>query len=124
MAAVIKRKSSQYWSAVWRDAQGRQIWRSTKHTDRIKALADALEYERADKLAGAGSLVEAQAQKGLKDIMERGGTGDTLRTPSIKDWLTDWIATKEAHKAASTAERYKQIIDEFLEHLGTRVKRP
>jgi integrase len=124
MAAVIKRKSSQYWSAVWRDAQGRQIWRSTKHTDRIKALADALEYERADKLAGAGSLVEAQAQKVLKDIIERAGTGDTLRTPSIKDWLTDWIATKEAHKAASTAVRYKQIVDEFLEHLGTRVKRP
>jgi integrase len=124
MAAVIKRKSSQYWSAVWRDAQGRQIWRSTKHTDRIKALADALEYERADKLAGAGSLVEAQAQKVLKDIIERAGTGDTLRTPSIKDWLTDWIATKEAHKAASTAVRYKQIVDEFLEHLGIRVKRP
>ena len=27
-------------------------------------------------------------------------------------------------RAASTAVRYKQIVDEFLEHLGTRVKRP
>jgi len=124
MAAVLKRKGSQYWCAVWRDAQGRQIWRSTKQTDRTKALTDALDYERADKLAGAGSLVEAQAQKIIKDIMERAGTGDTLRTPSIQDWLTGWVATKEAHKAASTAVRYKQIVDEFLEHLGTRVKRP
>src|ERR1043166_8202791 len=124
MATILRRKGSKFYCAVWRDAQGRQIWRTTKQTDRSKALADALDYERADKLAGAGSFVEQQAQKILKDILERARTGDTLRTPSIGDWLNGWIASKEAHKAASTAVRYKQIVDEFIDHLGTRVKRP
>jgi integrase len=124
MAAILKRKGSQFWCAVWRDAQGRQIWRSTKQTDRKKALADALDYERADKLAGAGSLVEAQAQKIVRDILERAGTGDTLRTPAIADWLKDWVAGKEARRASSTAVRYKQIVDGFIEHLGIRGTRP
>ena len=44
-------------------ADGRLILRSTKCTDRQKALAAAMEFERAAKLAGAGNLVEAQARK-------------------------------------------------------------
>ncbi|HWX22426.1 MAG TPA: tyrosine-type recombinase/integrase [Candidatus Binatia bacterium] len=124
MATVLKRNGSKYWCAVWRDAHGKQIWRSTKQTDRTKALADALDYERADKLSGAGSFVEAQARKIVNDIMERAGTGDALRNPITADWLKDWIATKEAHKAASTAVRYKQIVDEFVKHLGNRARRP
>ena len=124
MAAVLKRKGSKYFCAVWRDALGRQIWRSTKQIDRTKALADALDYERADKLAGSGSLVEAQARKIVDNIMERAGTGDTVRNPITADWLNDWITTKEAHKAASTAVRYKQIVDEFIKHLGNRARRP
>jgi integrase len=124
MATILKRKGSQYWCAVWRDARGRQIWRSTRQLDKSTALADALDYERADKLAGAGTFVEAQAQKILRDILERSGTGDTLRTPAIGDWLRGWVVTKEAHKASSTAIRYKQIIEEFVEHLGPRAKRP
>jgi integrase len=124
MATVLKRKGSKYWCAVWRDAQGKQIWRSTKQTDYSKALADALDYQRAENDAGSGSLVEAQAHKILDNILERNGTGDKLRRPNIDAWFKDWVATKEAQKAASTAVRYKQIVDEFLEHLGPRVKRP
>ena len=124
MATVLKRKDSKYWCAVWRDAHGQQIWRSTKQIDRTKALADALDYERADKLSGAGSLVEAQARKIVNDIMERAGTGDTLRNPITEDWLREWIASKEAHKAASTAVRYGQIVNEFIEHLDKRARRP
>ena len=124
MATVLKRKGSQYYCAVWRDAHGHQVWRSTKQTDRTKALADALDYERADKQAGAGSLVETQAMKIVKDIMDRAGTGDTLRNPPTAEWLREWITSKEAHKAAATATRYKQIVEEFITHLGNRAFRP
>ena len=48
----------------------------------------------------------------------------TLRNPVAADWFKDWITSKETHKAASTAVRYKQIVDEFVEHLGPRAKRP
>ncbi len=124
MAIVLKRKDSKFWCAVWRDAHGKQIWRSTKQTDKAKALADALDYERADKLGGAGSLLEAQAKKILTGILERSGTGDVLRDPITGDWLREWLAAKAAHKAESTAVRYGQIVEEFIEHLDKRARKP
>ena len=124
MATILKRKESRFWCAVWRDGYGKQIWRSTKQTDRAKALADALDYERADKLGCAGSLVEAQAKKILNGILERSGTGDSIRDSVTEEWLREWLSSKEAHKAASTVVRYGQIVEEFIEHLDRRARKP
>ncbi len=124
MATIVKRETSEYWHAVWRDKDGRQVWRSTKQTDRTKALAFALECERAEKLAGADSLTEAQARKVVQDIMERAGNGEGMRNPAISEWFGEWLAAKEASKSQSTFVRYRQIVAEFLEHLGKRAKRP
>ncbi|MBI4663151.1 MAG: hypothetical protein HY735_30455 [Verrucomicrobia bacterium] len=66
-----------------RAVHGKLILRSSKQTKRTKALAFALECERAEKLAGAGSLTEAQARKIEQDIMERSATGEVLRNHSI-----------------------------------------
>ncbi len=51
--------NSKYWHAAWRDKSGRLHLQSTKETDRQKAMSFAIEIERAQKLAGADSLVEA-----------------------------------------------------------------
>ncbi|MBL9167663.1 MAG: site-specific integrase [Verrucomicrobiales bacterium] len=97
---------------------------STKLTDRSAATAFALEIERTEKLAGAGSLVEAQATAILKGILERAGGGETLRTRITSEWLRSWIEGKEATKSTATGVRYKQIVEEFIEHLGHRAKKP
>ena len=123
MASIHRRPKSKYWHAAWRDVHGKLILRSTKQTDRSKALSFALDCERTEKLAGAGSLTEAQARKIVQDIMERAATGEILRNHSIKAWLEEWLAGKEARKSASTGVRYRQIIEEFLEHLGDKAKR-
>lgn len=123
MASVHKRPNSKYWHAAWRDVHGKLILRSTKQTDRTKALAFALECERAEKLAGAGSLSEAQARKIVADILERTGNGDELRNHTIQDWLNEWIAGKEARRSDATAIRYKHVIELFADHLGTKAKR-
>jgi len=123
MASVHRRPASKYWHAAWRDAHGNLILRSSKQTERSKALAFALECERAEKLAGAGSLTEAQARKIVQDIMERASTGEVLRNHSIEAWFRDWLAGKEARRSASTAVRYGQIVDEFIECLGDKAKR-
>ena len=87
MASIHKRDRSPYYWAAWRDATGRLYYRSTKQTDRHKALAFALECERAEKHATAGTLTESQARKILGSIMERTQTGDTLRNPKATEWL-------------------------------------
>lgn len=97
---------------------------STKLVDRNAARAFALEIERAEKLAGAGCLVEAQATAILKGILERAGGGETLRSRITEEWLRSWIEGKEATKSVSTGVRYGQIVEEFIEHLGHRAKKP
>jgi integrase len=124
MASVHRRPDSQYWHAAFRGTDGRLTLRSTKCTERTKALAAAFEFERAVKLAGAGNLVEAQARKIVADIMERAGGGETLRAPTVKDYFTQWLASKKARNSKGTAERYGVAVEDFLDLLGTRAAKP
>lgn len=124
MASVHRRPETPYFHAAFTGPDGRPVLRSTKQTDRTKALAVALEYERASKLARRGELVEAQARSVLKDIMARADIGETIQTTSTKVYFCEWLASKELRKAAKTAERYKSVVDRFLESLGERAAKP
>ncbi len=124
MASVHRRPRSPYFHAAFRGPDGRLILRSTKQTDRNSALAVAIEFERAAKLAMRGELVENQAREVLKGIMARADTGETLRSVSVADHFTAWMTSKEARKAVKTAERYQTVVDRFLASLGPRAKKP
>lgn len=124
MASVHHRPRSPYFFAAFRGSDGRLVLRSTKQTDRAPALAVALEFERAAKLAKRGELVESQARDILADIMKRADTGETLRSVSIEAHFRAWLATKEARKSAGTAERYGGVVDGFLASLGKRASKP
>lgn len=124
MASVHRRPATPYWHAAFCGPDGRPVLRSTKQTDRAKALAVALEYERASKLARRGELVEAQARSVLKDIMARADIGETIQTTTAKAHFREWLASKELRKAAKTAERYKSVVDRFLKSLGERAAKP
>jgi integrase len=103
---------------------GRWILRSTKQEDRQAALAVALEYERAGKLARRGELVEAQAREVLKDIMKRADIGETIQNASIKSHMDGWLASKRARKSEATGERYSMAVNAFLKTLGRRSSLP
>jgi integrase len=124
MASVHRRPASQYWHAAFRGTDGRLSLVSTKCKDRSKALAAAMEFERAAKLAGAGNLVEAQARKIVADIMERAGGEETLRAPTVKDFFNSWLAGKKTRKAISTNARYDGAVQNFYAVLGERVNKP
>ena len=94
MASIHQRPRSPYWHASYLGPDGRWILRSTKQEDRNAALAVAMEYERASKLARRGELVEAQAREVLKDIMKRADMGETLQTVSIKSHFDTWLDSK------------------------------
>ncbi len=102
---------------------GRWILRSTRLADRSAALAVAMEFERASKLARRGELVEAQAREVLNDIMKRADLGETLQTVSIKKHFDDWLSSKTKCNATSTGERYKVAVTEFLKSLGNRASK-
>src|SRR5208282_4829110 len=124
MASIHRRKRSPFYWAAWRDSAGHLYYRSTKQTDKHKAQAFALECERAEKHATAGTLTETQARDILASIMERTQTGETLRNPKAGEWLREWLADKESMRAETTGIRYKQVIEGFIKYLGDRANRP
>ena len=124
MASIHKRPRSPYYHAAWRTTDGRLILRSTKQSDRRKAMEFALSCERAEKLAGQGNLTETAARKIVQEILDRAATGDVLRNPSVEDWFKAWVEGKEVRRSPNTALAYRGIVDRFIESLGDRAKRP
>ncbi len=82
-----------------------------------------MEFERAVKLAIRGDLVESQARDVLRDIMARADIGETLQTVSIKNWFAEWLETKDAKKAVSTAVRYRAVCGMFLASLAKKANK-
>jgi len=124
MASVHRRPESKYFHAAYFGPDGSRILRSTKQSDRQAALAVALEYERASKLARRGDLVEAQAREVFKDIMKRADIGETLQSVSIRAHFTDWLASKKTKKSEATGERYGKPVEGFLTGLGAKADKP
>lgn len=124
MASVHQRPKSPYWHASYLGPDGRWILRSTKQGNRQAALAVAMEYERASKLARRGDLTETQAREVLKDIMKRADMGETLQGVTINSHFKGWLESKRARKSKSTGERYGVAVEDFLETLGKRASKP
>jgi len=120
VASIHSRARSPYLRAAFTGPDGRPIARSTMQSDRAKAQAVALEFERAAKLAKRDELTEARAREiltgilervevgnsvhGLSiqehyrgildDIMARADFGERLRTVSIEKYFSDWLDSK------------------------------
>jgi integrase len=124
MASVHQRPKSPYWHASYLGPDGRWILRSTKQENRQSALAVAMEFERAAKLARRGDLTEAQAREVLKDIMKRADIGETLQSVSIKSHYEGWLESKRQRKSKATGERYGVAVGAFLKTLGNRASKP
>jgi len=123
MASVWKHPNSKFWSACYDNKDGKRIKRSTKLTDRRQALAVALELERVEELARRGMLSTLQIQKLFNDVVEK-ATGDTILTPSVEDYLKEWITNVQAKNSEATAERYRHTVDIFLKYLEGKKRLP
>lgn len=124
MASIHRRPNSKFWHASWYDANGRQILRSTKQTDRKLALAVAVEFERAERLVKETRANETQFRKVLNDIMVRSGSTERLRTTSVRSWFTEWLRRKEVKRSEDTTDRYKGVINTFLTELDKQADAP
>lgn len=115
------RGRSPFWVCCYTSGSGQRLKKSTKQTDRKKALEVCLSIERAEGHAKNGTLTEQTAKKIIGEILER-TTGEPLHSFTAGDWFNEWLAGKTQTKSAATAERYKQVTRDFLESLGGRAK--
>ena len=82
------------------NADGRRSFKSTKQTNRDKALEICRGWERAAKEAREVSSTEVHVRKVLGKIYER-TTGEAIKFPTVADFLNGWVASKAAIKSIS-----------------------
>ena len=119
VASVWKHPKSQYWTACFRDQNGRQRRISTKETDNKKALKIAEEFERAAKT----KRTLKQVQNVLDRLHEEVSGQRAVRT-TFSEYLSDWLMAKKAEAASSTMDFYQTSLRKFVQFLGQRADEP
>lgn len=125
MASITKKPGRQYYYALWRNSEGKLIWKSTKTTDRKVAKAMAEEFERAERLGNAGELTASAARDILDGILKRFSSDETIKVATVREHFKQWIESKEATgTAASTISRYSGSLNSLCRFLGGKADKP
>lgn len=117
MSSVTRR--SKFWHACYRSARGERVTRSTKMTDKRKAQELAAKWDAAAR----GELSATQIQRVMADIY-REATGQKAPSFTVREYLNKWCEDKAAKGAVRAADKYRQIVKEFLAFLGSRADQP
>src|SRR6266550_5661712 len=110
------------FNGVGTDGRVRRLKRSTKTTDRKLAQKLADEWEQLEKLAGKGRLTESQCRKVIAQMYER-TVGEPLHFKTAREYLAEWVESKKSETELRAYWKYRQIIDEFLNHVGIKADR-
>jgi integrase len=117
---------SPFWIACYNgvgtDGRLRRIKRSTKTTDRKLAQKLADEWEALEKLAGEKRLTESHCRKVIAQMYER-TAGEPLHFHTARAYLTEWVESKKNETELRTYWKYRQIVGEFLVHIGKKADR-
>jgi integrase len=119
MASVWKHPQSQYFTACFRDHNGRQRRITTKETNRKKAQMLADEYEKASRTKR--TLKQAQA---VLDRLHEELSGKRIVRATFRTYLESWFEAKEAATAPATMAFYRKSLGKFVEFLGLRADEP
>src|SRR6516225_3752009 len=97
MASLWKHPKSKYWVGCFTAADGRQLKRSTRETDKRKAQVIADAWDRAESLGSMGLLTSReQLRIVLEQTLER-LTGEKVQTITVHGWFIRWL---EAERGA------------------------
>jgi integrase len=117
---------SPFWIACFNgigsDGKARRLKRSTKTTDKKLAQKLADEWEQLEQLAGKGRLTESQCRKVIAQMYER-TAGEPLHFKTAREYLAEWVESKENETELRAYWKYRQIVDEFLKHVGAKADR-
>jgi integrase len=107
------------WYAHYKLGDGRRVARSTGTRDRAKAKIIAEAWAAGETAATFGELSQARVLAILNETLQRIGA-NTVQYISVKEWLTDWLASKDNQTAVATRAAYGQAVTDFLAYLGER----
>lgn len=131
MPSVHRQKGRPYWFCAFsifnpETQTSKRLFRSTKTRDKKQALEICRTWHKAALTARSGKLsVDAAREviaRGVRDVFTATSV-ESLPSDSIRSWCETWLQTKLIETEESTHERYKPIIDQFLEFLGAKSNR-
>ncbi|MDX2082099.1 MAG: tyrosine-type recombinase/integrase [Terrimicrobiaceae bacterium] len=102
MASVHRRAGSKYFAAAFTLPDGTRCFRSTKQTDKTKALQIALGWEKAARMRATSD----QAARVLADIV-RAVTGDQFEAITLHKFCDQWLDRKTREVDESTLRKYR-----------------
>lgn len=123
MASIQKDPRSPYWQVFYTRADGKRIHRSTKQTDRRKALEVCRAIERANEKARAGELTEAVVRKLLDEVMDGVGS-DPVRSVSVRAFTETWLGYKQPKVRPGVLRLYRRALERFCDGLGAKADKP
>ena len=104
----------------------RRVFRSTKTRDKKQALEICRAWHKAALKARKGELsVDAAREviaQGVADVFTVANV-ESLEKHSIKSWCETWLEAKAIEAGEATHDRYKGIIERFIEFLGAKSNR-
>src|SRR5215472_4015767 len=131
MPSIHRQPGRPYWFCAYSifDAQtnrNRRVFRSTKTRDKKQALEICRAWHKAALKARNGKLsVDAAREviaRGVSDVFTAANI-ESLESATIKSWCEKWLETKSVEAEQSTHDRYKRIVERFLEGIGTKANR-
>jgi integrase len=123
MASIQKDPRSPYWQVFYTRADGKRIHRSTRQTDRRKALEVCRAVERANEKARAGELTEAVVRKLLNEVMDGVGE-DPVRSVSVRTFAQTWLGYKQPAVRPGVLRLYRRALERFCDCLGAKADKP
>jgi integrase len=119
MASVHRHPNSRFWYCTIGVPGRGQLQRTTKQTERRKAIEFAQKLENA---ARGNALTEVQARKILSEIYAIRNQGEQLPGSKAREFFKSWVANKVRETAPTTGDKYTRAIDSFIESLGNRAE--
>lgn len=119
MAYLRRLPGSKYWIAGFTLPDGRRTQRSTKMTDKAKAMKVALAFEESSR----NRISESQALRVMGDIVEQ-IHGTRLSQSSVADYANAWLARKRGETKETTMATYESAVTGLLGALGDKASIP
>jgi integrase len=113
MASILRRPSSRYYLACFRDSKGVQHRRSTKETDRKKAAKVAEVFEKMAAGKSKRHALQASIDQLYRDLYD-----ESLPHATVREYADAWLAVKQPEVSVNTQEIYRNCVKKLFTFLG------
>jgi integrase len=118
VASIIRKPTSKFWFAAFRDAKGRQHRQSTGTTDKVRAKRIAQQYEAVAQKRGNPQKVRENFAALYKEFFN-----DDLPYATVRQFFTRWLKDRQRETSHSTYVTYRLTVKRFLKFLGSDADR-